>query len=37
LLLVGIALMTLLFYSGRHDYDERAAREVYTDTDREPQ
>ena len=36
-LLVGIALMTLLFYSSRHGYDERAAREVYTDTDREPQ
>src|SRR5215469_4403677 len=36
-LLVGIALMTLLFYSSRHGYDERAAREVYTDTDGEPQ
>ena len=38
-LLVGIALMTLLFYSSRHGYDERAAREVHTDTDtdREPQ
>ena len=32
-LLVGIALMTLLFYSSRHGYDERAAREVHTDTD----
>lgn len=25
-LLIGVALMTLLFYSSRHGYDERAAR-----------
>jgi hypothetical protein len=24
-LLIGVALMTLLFYSSRHGYDERAA------------
>jgi hypothetical protein len=35
-LLIGIALMTLLFYSSRHGYDERASRDTRTDTDREP-
>jgi hypothetical protein len=36
-LLIGIALMTLLFYSSRHGYDERASRDTRADTDREPQ
>lgn len=36
-LLVGIALMALLFYSSRHGYDDRAAREIHTDHDQEPE
>jgi fatty acid desaturase len=36
-LLVGIALMTLLFYSSRHGYDERVQDYSRADTDREPQ
>jgi formate hydrogenlyase subunit 3/multisubunit Na+/H+ antiporter MnhD subunit len=36
-LLIGIALMALLFYSSRHGYDERASRDTRADTDREPQ
>jgi hypothetical protein len=36
-LLIGVALMTLLFYSSRHGYDERASRDTRADTDREPQ
>jgi uncharacterized membrane protein len=35
-LLVGIALMALLFYSSRHGYDDRAAQEIHTDDDQEP-
>lgn len=35
-LLVGIALMALLFYSSRHGYDERASRDMRADSDREP-
>ena len=35
-LLIGIALMALLFYSSRHGYDERAARDTYADHDGEP-
>ena len=35
-LLIGIALMTLLFYSSRHGYDERASRDTRADTDHEP-
>jgi len=29
-LLIGIALMALLFYSSRHGYDERASRDMRT-------
>jgi formate hydrogenlyase subunit 3/multisubunit Na+/H+ antiporter MnhD subunit len=36
-LLIGIALMTLLFYSSRHGYDERASGDTRADRDREPQ
>jgi formate hydrogenlyase subunit 3/multisubunit Na+/H+ antiporter MnhD subunit len=36
-LLIGIALMALLFYSSRHGYDERASADPRADTDREPQ
>ncbi len=36
-LLIGIALMALLFYSSRHGYDERASGETCTDRDGEPQ
>ncbi|HET8918699.1 MAG TPA: hypothetical protein VFN27_03375 [Xanthobacteraceae bacterium] len=36
-LLIGIALMALLFYSSRHGYDERASRDTRANTDREPQ
>ena len=32
-LLIGIALMALLFYSSRHGYDERAARDTRADYD----
>ena len=32
-LLIGIALMALLFYSSRHGYDERAARDPHADHD----
>ena len=35
-LIIGIALMTLLFYSSRHGYDERASRDQRADSDREP-
>ena len=35
-LLIGVALMALLFYSSRHGYDERAARENRADSDPEP-
>jgi uncharacterized membrane protein len=35
-LLVGIALMALLFYSSRHGYDDEAGREIHTDDDGEP-
>jgi hypothetical protein len=35
-LLLGIALMALLFYSSRHGYDERASGERRADSDREP-
>ncbi len=35
-LLIGIALMALLFYSSRHGYDERASRDMRADNDREP-
>jgi hypothetical protein len=35
-LLIGVALMTLLFYSSRHGYDERASRDIRADRDREP-
>jgi len=35
-LLIGIALMALLFYSSRHGYDERASRDARADSDREP-
>jgi hypothetical protein len=34
-LIIGIALMTLLFYSSRHGYDERASRETRANSDRE--
>jgi hypothetical protein len=30
-LLIGVALMTLLFYSSRHGYDERAAQDQSQD------
>jgi formate hydrogenlyase subunit 3/multisubunit Na+/H+ antiporter MnhD subunit len=36
-LLIGIALMALLFYSSRHGYDEKASRDHRADSDREPQ
>jgi len=32
-LLIGIALMALLFYSSRHGYDERAAGDTRADRD----
>ena len=32
-LLIGVALMGLLFYSSRHGYDERASRDTRADTD----
>jgi cation transporter-like permease len=35
-LLIGVALMALLFYSSRHGYDERAAGETRAESDREP-
>jgi hypothetical protein len=35
-LLIGVALMALLFYSSRHGYDERASRDSRVDSDREP-
>jgi hypothetical protein len=35
-LLIGIALMALLFYSSRHGYDERASRDTRLDHDCEP-
>ncbi len=35
-LLIGIALMALLFYSSRHGYDERASRDTRADRDGEP-
>ena len=34
-LIIGIALMTLLFYSSRHGYDERASRDTRANSDRE--
>ena len=36
-LVIGIALMALLFYSSRHGYDERASGEPWRDDDGEPQ
>ena len=33
-LLVGFALMTLVFYSSRYGYDERASQEFHTGDDR---
>jgi hypothetical protein len=36
-LLVGVALMTLLFYSSRHGYDERAGADQRRDDDSGPQ
>jgi len=35
-LLIGVALMALLFYSSRHGYDERASENPRTDSDPEP-
>ena len=35
-LLIGVALMTLLFYSSRHGYDERAAPEIHREDDSGP-
>jgi len=35
-LIIGITLMTLLFYSSRHGYDERASGETPADNDGEP-
>jgi len=35
-LIIGVELMTLLFYSSRHGYDERASRDQRADSDREP-
>jgi hypothetical protein len=35
-LLIGVALMALLFYSSRHGYDERASRDTRADSDPEP-
>ena len=34
-LLIGIALMALLFYSSRHGYDERASRDTRAESDGE--
>jgi formate hydrogenlyase subunit 3/multisubunit Na+/H+ antiporter MnhD subunit len=36
-LLIGIALMALLFYSSRYGYDERASGDTRADDDGEPQ
>jgi hypothetical protein len=36
-LLIGVALMTLLFYSSRHGYDERAAPDIRREDDSRPQ
>jgi formate hydrogenlyase subunit 3/multisubunit Na+/H+ antiporter MnhD subunit len=36
-LLIGIALMALLFYSSRHGYDERASRNTRANADDAPQ
>jgi hypothetical protein len=36
-LIIGFALMALLFYSSRHGYDERASRDTRADGDHEPQ
>jgi hypothetical protein len=36
-LLIGVALMALLFYSSRHGYDERASRDARVESDRESQ
>jgi membrane protein implicated in regulation of membrane protease activity len=35
--LIGVALMTLLFYSSRHGYDERASTETPPEDDGGPQ
>jgi hypothetical protein len=35
-LLIGFALMALLFYSSRHGYDERATGDPREDSEREP-
>jgi hypothetical protein len=35
-LVIGIALMALLFYSSRHGYDERASQDNRADTDDDP-
>ena len=35
-LLIGIALMALLFYSSRRGYDERASRDMRANGDHEP-
>ena len=35
-LLIGVALMALLYYSSRHGYDERASRDPRSDSDPEP-
>jgi hypothetical protein len=35
-LLIGVALMTLLFYSSRHGYDERAAADIRREDDSGP-
>jgi hypothetical protein len=36
-LLIGVALMALLFYSSRQGYDDRASRDMRADRDHEPQ
>jgi hypothetical protein len=36
-LLIGIALMTLLFYSSRHGYDERVSQDIRDNDDSEPE
>jgi hypothetical protein len=36
-LLIGVALMALLFYSSRHGYDERASRDMRANSDHEAQ
>jgi cation transporter-like permease len=36
-LIIGFALMALLFYSSRHGYDERASLDTRADGDHEPQ